>query len=221
VRRGLKKDLYQSDSVLGLLRCLCRLYPLRENQKGRALPPAVPDYESARQVASIIRVAYQEWAAAARAAPEVGADAKKVLEELVGQLNLEPYHQQRKNRHQQRKNRVEILVNVVEAAVLAPERGKIDGFDQGAQAFAGYLREGKNIGDEKVLKQMRHNAFLRELRDGVNSKRFNAALMKAADQLQELSDDELPVALRSITEFKPEEFIERLHRLDSILQRAR
>jgi hypothetical protein len=201
--------LYEEKSALRLLHALCALYALpKEGGSRGGAKPAIPDYETARQVASIILVVHQEWAS--KGLPEVTNSAKirGELDGLTKQLALKPYSR--------RPERIDLLVNVVMEAAGAKGNKEVA---KDAAAFAEYLKKGE-IGNMKTLEELMSNQFLFRLQVGVGGKAFTKALLRVADELQRLSDQEEAELLERIAEFKPEEFQKRLADLNALLPPA-
>jgi hypothetical protein len=200
---------YTADSALRLLHTLCRLYAPR-GQEGRRKPAPIPDYESARQVASLLRVVYDDWAAKQGVKPDEQKAARDLLAELTEQFDLEPYSQRAK--------RTEVVLGVIKDIVgrLSPDQEK------GLEAFANYLKPA-NIGKPAELDKMIGNPFLAKLDTGVGNQGFTKGLLKpaVADELQKLSDEEEKVVLRCLADFAPRTFLERLNKLDRLLPQSK
>ena len=202
-RQAVARDgAYTADSALRLLHTLCRLYAPRGQRK----TAPIPDYESARQVASLLQVVYDDWSAKRGVKPPDQVAARAVLGELKEQFVLEPYSQ--------RDRRTAVVLDVIKEIVgkLTPDQEK------GFEAFADYLKP-DNIGKPDELDKMIGNPFLARLDAGVSNRKFTEGLLKpqTADKLQRLSDLEAKVVLKAIADFNPRTFQERLNKLERLL----
>jgi hypothetical protein len=197
---------YTADSALRLLHTLCRLYAPRGQRK----TAPIPDYESARQVASLLQVVYDDWSAKQGVKPPDQVAARAVLGDLKEQFNLEPYSQ--------RDRRTAVILDVIKEIVgkLTPDQEK------GFEAFANYLKP-YNIGKPDELDKMIGNSFLARLDAGVSNRKFTEGLLKrqTADKLQRLSDLEAKVVLKAIADFNPRTFQERLNKLERLLPQSK
>ncbi len=196
---------YTADSALRLLTTLCWAYaPFDKEGKKRAAP--LPDYESARQVAAMLQVVYEDWADKKGLGQAQRRPALALLDQLKEQFDLEPYF-----------NRQERTAVVLEA--MRENIGKLSAEEEkGFKEFANYLRP-KNIGDARELDKMIGNAFLTKLFTRVGNKEFTQSLLKqrTADRLQGLSDKEEERVLKQTVNYDPRLFQQRLGELVRLL----
>lgn len=185
----LKKTGYTSDTVLPLLTSLCDLFD------GERKPATVLDYEGARQVASLLQVAYEEWQTQATKAGGLrknqDAAVQKVLHALQQEFNLQPYSQ--------RQARLQVIMEDVVQEIAGRKQLK------GLQEFSAYTED---IGNPKRLRDLRKNDFLMTLSRDVGPEAFTKQLKKpeVVDKLQKLGNLELDQALASVANYDPERF---------------
>jgi hypothetical protein len=209
-----KNALYNEAAALKLLHKLVGMYALPAGEEAKP-GAAIPDYETARQLASTIQVVFGEWAA--KSAPGDEALAKTVradLDALTEQLDLEPYVH--------RRDRLAVLTEVIRKAANVPAGNKP--FEQGAKQFSEYLKP-ENIARMDKLEELitSRNAFLDLLGRGVDSSAFSAELAKTriANQLQGYSDKEARILLGKMANFDPSVFQATLYRIQQALPPAR
>src|SRR5207247_1069835 len=101
------KAPYDNDSVRDLMRHLCRLYAPDEEKADAKKAPVIPDYEQAREVASILEVLHEEYNLNG-GKDDKAADA---LKQLRKDLNLTPYKV---------KDRAAIMLEVVKQTANQP-----------------------------------------------------------------------------------------------------
>ncbi len=184
----LKNAPYNRDTVRRLMLNLCKVYEPREGETGA---PLLPDYESAKQIASLLTVAYGDL----KREGDV-PDAAAALEALAKQLNLEPYSN--------RERRLEIIFEIVQKAAGANLTGK--------EEFLNYLKN-KDVGNVEVIRKLvRDQGFLNALRS-ISNEDFNKGLVEHDAELQKLSDQEEERTLRAIAEYNPALFKENLSAL--------
>jgi hypothetical protein len=161
-------------------------------------PSNQADHETARDVASLLRVACMELKL---------ADTDKPLEALTTSLNLEPYFN--------RDKRLEIMRSVLWEA-LNPSGGMpSDRFNKGFDDFKTHLKmlkDGKEFTDADFRKLI-DNDLLSDLSRKLNNQSFNTALLKKSDALQKLSDEEEQKTLDSISKYNVKDFKDALKAL--------
>jgi hypothetical protein len=201
---------YTADSALRLLKKLCREYaPPKKDGKERPAP--LPDYESARLVASLTRVVYEDWADKQGLSQAQRGPALAVLGQFQEQFDLEPYFSRGK--------RTELVLGAIKEVAV----GKLSAAEEKSfQEFANYLRP-ENIGKPSELKKMMDNSFLSKLDRGVSNEKFTAALLrqKTIDALQQFNKEEEEVELKRLAEYNPRAFRECLEKLDRALPAAK
>jgi hypothetical protein len=190
----LRRTKYDRSSALALMHHLCHLFEKTPSAKelGR-----VPDYESARQLASLLQVVYDDWRGPAAA----GKEAHKVLASLEEELGLQP--------HVRRKERTRLVLELINTAMKQP---KVKGMHE----FSRYL---ERIGDGEMLKKLFANQFLHTLQFGVSDKDFAEGFQRQINKLQELSDQELDLSLRRVAEYNPDRFVGLLNEFSRTLPR--
>lgn len=196
---------YTANSALRLLTTLCWEYaPFDRNGKERAAP--LPDYESARVVAAMIQVVYEDWADKQRLPPGQRGPALALIGQLKGQFDLEPYFN--------RPERTAVVLQAVRENIgpLSAEEEK------GFKEFANYLQP-QHIGDAGELDKMIGNPFLTRLFTRLQNKGFTQSLLKpkTADKLQALSDQEEERVLKRTAAYDPRLFQRRLGELARLL----
>jgi hypothetical protein len=187
---------YTKDTTRDLLLLLCRLYDRPAAADG-SVP--LPDYETARQIASVIDVLHEELAAQGGGSPAVA----QVMKALSDELDLQPYLR--------RSDRLKVILKVVKD--IADDQ-QLKGLDE----FTDYLQP-NNIGKPELLKKLIKNPFLRALQEEVTNDKFTKGLLKkeVIDELQRLSNEELQAELDSINKYDPKEFLANLRKLDQLL----
>lgn len=200
---GLAKKLnaasYTRESVQKMMQNLCSLYEPKDGKSS----PLVPDYESAKQIASLLAVAYEDYRGAEPADPKVEA----VLNQLSDELNLQPYIR--------RQERGKVILGIFQRLTMQNDPKAADDFS----AFV------KSLGDRGVdqakLEGLITNQFLNVLRTGVDPKKFTDELVKnpeVTSKLQKLSDEEETNTLRRVADYDPDVFKGRLKELSKLLK---
>jgi hypothetical protein len=142
------------------------------------------DYESARQVAAVATVAYEELHA------KGGAENKKArqaLDALADELNLRPY----RNRAQRQK----LLRDVVE------------GTDKDAADVGEFFKSAEHLDDMDLLRKMVKNKFLAAVRTSITNEQMNEMLEKGVvKELEAINNKELGTALRKVSRYDPAVF---------------
>jgi mono/diheme cytochrome c family protein len=197
----LKGSSFTRDSVLKLMHNVCALYEPKPDRSG---PTLIPDYESAKQVASLLQVAYDDWRRAEK--PQDDKPALDALKALTAQLNLAPYTK--------RDSRLDIVFQIVRKASGGSElRGK--------EEFQNYLKS-KDVGNVETIKKLiQAQEFLNAVR-AISNDDFNNGLVKDhINELQKLSDEEEVGTLQAIAGYDPETFRELLRQFASALPPAK
>jgi hypothetical protein len=197
----LKAAAFNPDSVLKLMHNVCAIYEPKGNDPRNTL---IPDYESAKQVASLLQVAYDDWKRVVK--PQDEQPALDALAALTTQLNLAPYTK--------RENRLEIIFQIVRKAAGGSElRGKDE--------FQNYLKS-KDVGNVETIKKLiQAQDFLNAVR-GISNDDFNSGIVKDhIDELQKLSDEEEVGTLRAIANYDPYKFRALLQKFDKALPPAK
>lgn len=199
-------ELVKPETEFNRARCITVLKSLSTLYDGDVNKNAIPDYESARQVASMALIAAEDLGMK-------GEQEGKVMGDLNKSLNLKPYLLHREDR-------VAVLLGVIREAAkkarVLPD-GDEKRFDTDAEKFGAYLK--KNVGDTDVLKTMYLNFFLNVVQQGVPNDKFTEALTKRdiADKLQGYGDKEQELALKAVSEYKPEEFRANMKKLANLI----
>ncbi len=184
---------FTKDSGLRFMLDLCKIY----DPKGGS----TPDYETARQVASALRVMYEDL----RGKDPKDDEIQKLFKKLTDEFDLEPF--------KLREKRSKILLGIVRKVIKEDSKG-LDEF----AAFA------VNVNDPNALKKLigeaRPNQFLVDLQAGVSNDDFTTALQEKAvvDELQALSDEEERQILDAVAKYNPAAFKEDLKKLAGLLK---
>ncbi|MEY4393960.1 MAG: hypothetical protein RL595_1209 [Planctomycetota bacterium] len=146
-----------------------------------------PDYESARQLASLLEVGSEELGF-------TGSKSIKGIGELAEILNLHPYQ-----------NRMPRVKEVLDAIARAADTPKADFKDD----FFAYLSDISSAGKIKKL-ESNPNFIVTMIR--LDNSKFNAELNKAPliDKLQKYDDEEEVITLKSISDYGPDAFRQKL-----------
>lgn len=199
----LRDAKYDRDAVHKLMLGLCNLWDIPEAKPGvPTLFVPAPDYESARQIASLLAVAYEDYRGKDAADPNVAA----VLAKFTEDLNLAPYTR--------RKERGQLIVEIVRELT-----GQKD--TDGAKEFAAYLNK---IDDKAALEKLVTNGFLTSLSRDLSNRKFTDKLTKdkaVIDQLQKFSDEEETNTLRRVANYDPDVFKANLKDLGKLLQQGK
>lgn len=170
-----------------------------------------PDYETARQIAGMLRVFASELGI-----KEQG-DFGKIIETLKNDLDLEPYRK--------RADRLGVMEKVI---WLGSKKNKADAgapdaaFTKAFNEFKVYLdKVEKNeplTADD--LEKVESNGFLRAASESLSSKDFVEALKNKAiiKDLQDFSDEEQRLLLQSIASYDPQAFLAQLAALRTHLK---
>jgi hypothetical protein len=153
-----------------------------------------PDYESARQLASLLEVAGEELNGG-----RTGAVAS--ITELSTLLNIHPYQ-----------NRTSRVKEVLDVTVRASRSDKSDFKDD----FISYLGDISNANN--LVKLVKNPNFLVTMITLDNAK-FNSEINKAGviEKLQKFDDDEEVITLKSISDYDPEMFRKKLVEISGTL----
>jgi hypothetical protein len=188
---ALKETRLDQNKVLKLMQTLCATYGEESNE-------SLPDYESAKQIASLLLIAFGDWQRNGGKAPA----AATVHDALTEQLNLAPYSN--------RPKRLEVVFKILEK-----ERG---GELKGKEQFLAYL---KDIGSLDAIKKLNMaQDFLNTVR-GISNDNFNDRLVKDHIKvLQQLSDEEETATLRAVETYDPQSFKKNLRAFAAALPAA-
>jgi hypothetical protein len=172
--------------------------PSTGDELGKVPTTMVPDYEAARQIASLLHVVYEEWRTEDRKDTEI----EQILKQLADQVNLQPYIK--------RQERLDIILKIVQQAT-----GKRR--TEGMSEFRAYLAK---IGNQQLLEGLIGNEFLSDIQNRLSNKEFTGAILedKVIKALQTLSTEELKDVLTSMANYDPKDFRERLARLGKLLE---
>lgn len=153
-----------------------------------------PDYESARQLASLLEVAGEELNGG-----RTGAVAS--ITELSTLLNIHPYQ-----------NRTSRVKEVLDVTVRASRSDKSDFKDD----FISYLADISNANN--LVKLVKNPNFLVTMITLDNAK-FNSEINKAGviEKLQKFDDDEEVITLKSISDYDPDMFRKKLVEISGAL----
>lgn len=195
----LKKAPYNKESIRKLILDVARLassHPDADHPKGT--PPLLPDYESARQIVSLLDVAYEDWRGKGPEDPEV----RKILKTLAVQVNLMPYVR--------RSERLKLILGVVGKATKEKNL-------EGMKEFSDYL---SNVGDNQRLTDLIKNRFLIAIQTQLSNEAFTKELLEPAviKELQRFSNEELRLTLECIAEYDPRMFKENLRKLVALME---
>jgi hypothetical protein len=184
---ALKKTRFTPESTLNLIRILCNEY---SDLGAKSSFEGALDYESARQVASLLQVAFDEWKRSGRKAT---SEAESILAELTDPLNLRPYNE--------RDKRLEIVFQIV-------QKTSKDLTKKEMEAFKAYLR---NPGSVDAIRNA--SGFLNAVR-GMDNDVFNNGLAKDhVEALQDLGNAEEKRTLKAVANYDPVAFRKQLRRL--------
>lgn len=200
----LRKATYDEGKARRLFVNLCSLFEAKD-KAGK--PLAIPDYETARDVASLL----------VTVAEDLKLKDEKVdgiLNRLDKELDLRPYSK--------RMDRVQILLDIIRSAGKVPANVK-EQFDKDAGLFSKYLME---IGNTKfllddVLGGRFRNEFLQTLSSSVSNSDFTKGLLDKPniDRLQAFSDEEQRGVLKAVAGYDPQTFVGRLKELKDIVNK--
>jgi hypothetical protein len=189
---ALTQSPYTSDAALQLLSDLARREGARLN-----------DYESARQVAALFRIAFREWDAATGHRKGEGIEAvRKGIESLAALTLLDPYTG--------REDRLNLIVEIIARQTSRP-------LEKGRKEFTEYTR---SVGDPRLLKDLADNDFVAALQKRVSNEDLNKELQKpeTLQKLQKIGDGELQGALKVVAGFNPRTFRDEVRALAAALE---
>jgi hypothetical protein len=182
----------------------------------------VPDYETARLTASMIRAAYGDLARnqGARWAALAAADSREVFDKLSDHLNLEPYTG--------RKARLGVILGMIAKQLNDREDER---FQKGVKSFEEYLQDIRN---ENALKNLIDNDFLSQLNTRYSSDKFVTGILtfkvpsrdgtnqiNVIDRLQEIDDAEEKGTLKAVGEYDPAFILPLLKQFSEIVVRPK
>jgi hypothetical protein len=202
---SLRKAPFTKESVRKLMIDLARLYEANQHSSKKDTP-LLPDYESARQITSLLHVAYAE----VRGKEPSDANIKKLLDDLANQVNLFPYSR--------RKERLEIMFQVVKKATKSE---KSEGLEKAMKEFSHYLTG--DIGNKKLLENLFDNRFLDLIQSRLTNETFMRELLQSdvSQKLQCYGSEELQLTLSRVADFEPRTFQERLKQLAVALEASK
>jgi hypothetical protein len=176
---------YDETTALQLLHKLCSLHAAE-----------FADYETARQIASVFEIVYQEWDPQHKKAPGVS----DLLKDLDADLNLKPRYGGM--------GRLETIDKIVQK--LSPRKVT------GMKAFADSLLD---VTDQERLRGLMENEFLQALGGKIPNEKFTKELQSpdVIEELQKIDDKELKVTLERIGEYNPGRFRKKLKDLSGHL----
>lgn len=198
---SVRKADFTRENVRQMVTGICKLYA------GSAEDPArLPDYESARQIGSTLRVACRELAVDKTTAAKLG--------ELTTMLDLEPYFN--------RDKRLEIMKKVIWAAANAddPKKPMDKAYNDGFAEFKAHLEmlaKEQPISPEQLTKLAKSDFLTRLYRD-VDNDKFTAAILANANELQDLGDLEEKKVLKTIAAYDPKAFCAKLQELAGLIK---
>jgi hypothetical protein len=205
---------YDTDSVRDLMQHLCRLYAPDEAKADAKKPPVIPDYEQAREIASILEVLYEEYNLNG-GKDDKAADA---LKQLRKDLNLTPFKV---------KDRAAIMMEVVKQTANQPN---IDSKE--FEAVAGYDPDNPQqardrFNNAEALEKFKNNNFLNTIRGGLNNQKFNTLLREGKNAkgeefkklLKDLSDEETQTALDAVANYDAAKTQEQLRKFADALKK--
>jgi hypothetical protein len=154
---------------------------------------AYADYESARQIASVFQVGYDELKPRGANDQEVRA----ILKQLDRELNVRPFTQ--------REERQKLIRKVV-------------GAGQNASDIEQFWKAVADKGDLELLYKLNDNRFLSAIRTRITNARMNELLQTGVvTELEKVNDQELDAAMRKISSYNPDRFQERMKELGRAL----
>lgn len=200
--QALLKDLQAAEfneaKVRDMVKKLAALYA--GSDVGGAL---LPDYETARQLASIVQLAATEAG--------LSGDALASVRDLAKVLSVRPFTQ--------RTERLNIMKEVIWASIPQADRPQRPAFDTGFDAFKSHVEAldyGKavTVADIDALKS---NKFLTACQ-GITPRPFTDAVLARANALQALSDKEEKEVLNTVANYDPATFVAALRKLSAALK---
>jgi hypothetical protein len=177
------------EKAKAVIKTLTRLYA----GEGDTPPILIPDFEAARQIASVVKVIAEELKINGKAS---GFDAD--LQKLVQQLDIVPY--------MQRSERINITLDIL-STPNKPEEMK------DREKFVEFMKRLQHLGEPgdepatfaAALKDLSSNSFLGHVRVVLNDE-FNEGFKKKASKLQELGDKEQAAYFHTLDAYDPAEF---------------
>lgn len=186
-------------AALKLIKSICNL----KKPDGKKEYSYLPDYEAARQLAALLKVVYEDWAAANGGGKPALASA---INSLADDVVVEPYVK-----------REERLRTVLKDIVKG-------GNDESINLFVEYI---KNVGDVSLLKPdaAKDGNKADKLQDyigdivKISTTKLNDGINKdpTLSVLQKISDEEQENLLRKLANFKPREFLNSLEKIGAML----
>jgi len=153
------------------------------------------DYDSARQIASVFKVIFDELK---EKGPRAG-DLQNLLRQMETDLNMRPYSH--------REQRLEKMMGVVKKAAMVEE----------LKGMKEYLEALKHLDKPDLQNGLIRNDFLNLIQAGVDNKTLTDKIEENIGTLQEFSDEELVEALKKINQYNPKEFKRRMSELEKLL----
>ncbi len=179
---ALSKSKLTRDNVVSLLRTL-----------GEQPGLEYLDYESAKQVAALVLVAWDDLG--------IKDDkAKEPLQWLTANLNLKPYSER-----EERQKLIQEVVNKLAGNKEAADMSKL-------------LDLVKDPSNAELLLTLRNDKFLNALRNDISNDRMNEFLeMDVVGKLQDINNKELDKVLVQVQSFNPAEFQSQMKKLVALL----
>jgi hypothetical protein len=185
VSKGLMTKGYDSKSLQSSMTNVCK-----------SAAANLDDYESARQLASLLQVMASE-------SKQQGneSEIRAILGQMSSELNLQPYSQ--------RPERQKLVMKVI--------AGFIDG-DQ-SKGMSEFLEALKHPNDLEMQRRLVKNGYLRAIQSEVDNRKLGDKLGEESTlkELQKLSDSELAEALQKVNDYDPSKFKSQLQRLSELL----
>jgi hypothetical protein len=153
------------------------------------------DYESARQIASVFKVIFDELK---EKGPRAG-DIEKMLSQMEMDLNMRPYSR--------REQRLEKMIGVVKKV------GKVEEL----KGIKEYLDALKHLDNPNLQTALIGNDFLNLILVKIENKELTTEIEKSVVPLQQFGDDELVEALKKINQYSPRDFKRRIGELAKLL----
>jgi hypothetical protein len=182
---AVRKTDFNREKALALAKELCSMWDKKDSHGNTPSP----DYETARQMASILMVVCDDL--------KLDVKAKEKLADLRKELGTEPFTK--------RDERKDVVLGVVQRVLVAKNPGVTEAqMKPGIESFQKYL---KDVTNEAELKKQVGvgNLFLVFLAQGLDSKAFTEEFLKkeVVDKLQELSDAEQKELLGKVAAYDP------------------
>jgi hypothetical protein len=166
------------------------------------------DYETARQIASVCRVVFEEWDAATGGKDGRAAALRKSIDALSQRTHLDFY-----TGRQKRLDLVTQLVVRLAGETAPAEKQRIEA---ARREFTDYIGD---IGNPSKLRGLTRNPFVKALED-VGNDQLTKNLMDGPtlDRLTAISDEELAATLAVIAHYEPKPFYQELRNLAAALR---